>query len=261
MWELYDAMIGEIPENLQAEEVVIGASFVAVRSGETVGLGSFHQERYYTRPATHPGSLIGAPLRELAALVKSWNNLEAGVGQAAINAYFNAPSLARQNGVDLDPNKMEDRMHDPFIMSQNEIRGKKVVSIGHFPYLEKLFMPICDLDIIEWEPDEMGDYPMEAADYLLPACDFAYLNAAGLADKTLPRMLALSQNAKKITLVGPCSTLWPGFAAYGIRDVSGFVVTAPDQAMRIVSGAEQMRIFSCGKKVSMKLPVIDGREP
>ena len=103
-------------------------------------------------------------------------------------------------------------MNDPFIMSQREIRGKKVVTIGHFPYLEKLFEPICDLAIIEHEPDMNGDYPFEAADYLLPECDYAYLNASGLVDKSLPRMLALSRNVEKITLVGPCAPLWPGFA-------------------------------------------------
>ena len=47
-------------------------------------------------------------------------------------------------------------MNDPFIMSQKEIRGKKVVTIGHFPYLEKLFEPICELAIIEREPDING---------------------------------------------------------------------------------------------------------
>lgn len=252
MWELYDQIIAGIPAGLRAEQLVVGTSFAAVRCGDAVGLGSYHQEEYYTRPATHPGNLLGMELRELAPLVKSWNYLEAAVGHAAINAYYNAPDTARSNGVVLEAG-MEDRMHDPFIMSQNEIRGKKVVTIGHFPYLEKLFQPICDLSIIEWKQYEMGEYPMQAAEYLLPECDFAYLNSAGLPDKTLPRMLALAAGAQKITLVGPTATLWPGFAGYHVRELSGFVVTDPEKAWRIITGVEQLRIFSCGKKVSLKL--------
>ena len=163
--------------------------------------------KFDTRPFTHPDDLTGKTLRELAELIKSWNYLEAAVGQAAINAWYNSPEIARQNGVEMDQSPREDRMNDPFIMSQREVRGKKVVTIGHFPYLEKLFEPICDLAIIEHEPDMNGDYPFKAADYLLPECDYAYLNASGLADKSLPRMLALSRNAEKITLVGPCAPL------------------------------------------------------
>ena len=209
---------------------------------------------YYTRPFTHPGDLSPLTLRELAELIKSWNPLEAAVGQAALNAWYNAPQTARQNGVGMDQDPREDRMNDPFIMSQKEIRGKKVVTIGHFPYLEKLFEPICELAIIEREPDINGDYPFEAADYLLPDCDYAYLNASGLTDKSLPRMLALSQNAKKITLVGPCATLWPGFARYGVQDVSGLVITDAARALRMAAGAEHCKPFAAGRKVALRLP-------
>lgn len=253
-WSLYEELLSGIPQGIKAKNIVVGATFAAVES-ETgaVGLGSYLWSRYYTRPFTHPGDLTGKTLRELAELIKSRNYLEAAIGQAAVNAWYNAPEMARQNGVDMDQNPREDRMNDPFIMSQREIRGKKVATIGHFPYLEKLFEPICDLAIIEHEPDMNGDYPFEAADYLLPDCDFAYLNASGLVDKSLPRMLRLSQNAQKITLVGPCAPLWPGFARYGIQDVSGLVITDAGRALRMAAGAEHCKPFAAGRKVSLRM--------
>lgn len=58
--------------------------------------------KFDTRPFTHPDDLTGKTLRELAELIKSWNYLEAAVGQAAINAWYNSPEIARQNGVDMD---------------------------------------------------------------------------------------------------------------------------------------------------------------
>lgn len=209
--------------------------------------------KFDTAPLPTRMTWTGKTLRELAELIKSWNYLEAAVGQAAINAWYNSPEIARQNGVDMDQSPREDRMNDPFIMSQREIRGKKVVTIGHFPYLEKLFGPICDLAIIEHEPDMNGDYPFEAADYLLPECDYAYLNASGLVDKSLPRMLALSRNAEKITLVGPCAPLWPGFAQYGVQDVSGLVISDAERAMRMAAGAEQCKPFAAGRKVALRM--------
>lgn len=252
-WKLYEELISGIPSDLKAEYIVVGNAFAAVQcESGAVGLGSYLWSRYYTRPFTRPDDLTGKPLRELTELIKSWNYLEAAIGQAAINAWYNAPEIARKNGVDMDQNPREDRMNDPFIMSQREIRGKKVVTIGHFPYLEKLFEPICELAIIEHEPDMNGDYPFEAADYLLPDCDFAYLNASGLVDKSLPRMLRLSQNAQKITLVGPCAPLWRGFARYGVKDVSGLVITDPARALRMASGTEHCKPFAAGRKVALR---------
>lgn len=93
----------------------------------------------------------------------------------------------------------------------------------------------------------------EAADYLLSECDYAYLNASGLVDKSLPRMLALSQNAEKITLVGPCAPLWPGFAWYGVQDVSGLVITDAERAMRMAAGVEQCKPFAAGRKVALRM--------
>lgn len=87
---------------------------------------------------------LGMPLRELAGAVKSWNYVESSIGLAAINAYYNNPEVAAANGVELAANRItEDRKNDPFIMSQNRIKNKKVCVIGHFPPLEQLFAPVC----------------------------------------------------------------------------------------------------------------------
>ena len=91
-WKLYEELISEIPSDLKAEHIVVGNAFAAVQcESGAVGLGSYLWSRYYTRPFTRPDDLTGKPLRELAELIKSWNYLEAAIGQAAINAWYNAP--------------------------------------------------------------------------------------------------------------------------------------------------------------------------
>jgi len=256
MWEIYDALLEGIPEDLFVDELITGNGISYIRSGNGAGIAVFRD--YETRAPLFSKNLLGAPLREVAGCVKSWNYVEASVGLAAINAYYNNPEIARKNGVQFsDAKYVEDRMNDPFIMSQNEIRGKKVAVYGHFPYLENLFEPVCDLAIIEWDPEE-GDYPLPACEYLLPECAYVYLTCTSILEKTLPRMLELSRNAEKITMVGPSTPLAPVLFDYGFSDLSGFIFKDNSRLSRIIAGAERVKYAVAGQKVSFKKP---GLEP
>jgi len=250
VWEIYDALINGIPENYIVDELICGNHNSYIRSGNGSGIAAYRP--YTTRMPMFTKNLIGLPLREVATCVKSWNFLEASIGAAAINAYYNNPQVARDNDVEFsDAKRVEDRRFDPFIMSQNEVKGKKVAVVGHFPYLESLIGPICDLSIIEWDPED-GDYPMSACEYLLPECDYVYLTCTSIVDKTMPRLLELSKNAKLITMVGPGTPLAPVLFNYGIGDLSGFIIKDNLQALRIVAGAEKVAIFATGQKVAFK---------
>ncbi len=250
MWKIYDDLIQGIPEHLTVDELICGNGSSYVRSGEGAGFSGFHLCE--SRLPVVTKNLIGVPLREAASCVKSWNFPEASIGLAAINAYYNHPEIARANGVDFsDVRKVEDRMNDPFIMSQNTIKGSNVAVVGHFPYLENLFEPICNLSIIEWEPEE-GDYPISAAEYILPACDYVYITCASFVNKTLPRLLELSAHAKLITLVGPATPLAPVLFEYGVQDLSGFIIKDNALASRVIAGAEKVRLYLSGQKVTFK---------
>ncbi|WP_019851205.1 DUF364 domain-containing protein [Desulfitobacterium sp. PCE1] len=250
MWEIYDAMINGIPEDYLVDELICGTTHSMIRSGDGGGLGP--NRLYETRMPMLTQNLLGLPLREIAACVKSWNYIEASIGLAAINAYYNNPQVARENGVVFsDAKRVEDRMNDPFIMSQNEVKGKKVGVVGHFPHLESLLEPICDLSILEWSPEE-GDYPMPASEFILPECDYVYITCASVVDKTLPRLLELSKNAKRTTLVGPGTPLAPKLFEYGLQELSGFMIKDNTRAFRIVAGAEKVKIYTTGQKVTIK---------
>ncbi|MFZ2956397.1 MAG: DUF364 domain-containing protein [Candidatus Ozemobacteraceae bacterium] len=208
MWEIFDALIDGIPEDWKAEEIVRGSDYCYVKSGNSIGIGDLLSYDY--RMPVFSKNLEGASLKEVAECIKSWNFSEASVGHAAINAYYNNPEVAKRAGVTIgDSLHVEDRIYDPFIMSQNEIRGKKVTVLGHFPYLETLFEPICEMKIITGIVPQDDDYPVTAAEYLLPESDFVFISCSCFVDKTLPRLLELSKNAKKVTIVGPSTTLAP----------------------------------------------------
>jgi len=251
MWKLYDQLISAIPEDWKAEEIVRGSAYAYVKSRNGIGVAEL---KYYDyRMPMFTRNMVGAPLRELAECIKSWNFIESAVGLAAINAYYNNITVAKQSGVTIgDSMHVEDRIYDPFIMSQNEVRGKKVTVSGHFPHITTLLAPICEMRIISNDFPKDDDYPVSAAEYLIPDSDFVFIGSLSLIDKTLPRLLELAKNATKTTIVGPSTTLAPLLFDYGVDDLSGFVIKDTERAMRMVKGAENGKFFSSGQKVSFK---------
>ena len=99
MWEIYDRLIARIPDDVFAEEMVCGTTWTAVRSSlGTVGLAMTTPVQ--TRPSIGC-EIVGKSLRDVALLIKSWNFIDAGIGMAAINAWYN--SIQRMNELDSKP--------------------------------------------------------------------------------------------------------------------------------------------------------------
>lgn len=250
IWHLYNLLINGIPPDCEVDELVCGVSRVYVRS--EAGYGCSIVVPGDTRPVNMISKQPGMKLRELATGIKSWNYIEASIGLAAINAWYNSVPVARDNGVNVAGSRfIEDRIYDPFISYQNAIRNKKVAVVGHFNYLEQLFQPICDLVILEQTP-QAGDYPYAAADYILPYCDFIFITCNALTDKSLPHFLQLAQN-KQVTIVGPATPMAPVLFQFGVTNLCGFVIKDGEKARRICSGQENYRIYSTGQKVSLRV--------
>lgn len=247
---VYDALIDGIPEDIPVDDMTAVHYGVIVKSRGSVGLSEFRYEDD-TRPQLVTQGLLDMSLKEMAGLIKSWNLTEATIGHAAINAYYNTPELAAANGLKLTKSlHSEDRNADPFITYQKAVRGKKVVVVGHFPYLEQLFKPVCDLYIIENVPYR-GDYPEQAAEYLIPGSDFVFIGALTFVDKRLPRMLELAKDAF-VGLVGPVTTLSPILFDYGVDELDGFVIKEPSIAESLFKGHHTGKIYSSGQKVSLR---------
>lgn len=247
---LYDDLIQGIPEDASVDDLICTHYAAVVSSGGGMGIGEFMDE-FDTRPMIESGNKKNLTLRQLAEGIKSWNMTEAAIGQAAVNAYYNSAAIAAGNGIKLtDSLYSEDRNADPFITYQKAVRGKKVTVVGHFPYLSELFGPVCDLSIIEAYP-EPGDYPYQAAEYLIPDSDFVFLGPLTMIDKSLPRLLELAEGAF-VGMVGPASVLSPVLFRYGVDEMDGFVIKDNGIADRLLKGQENLKIYSSGQKVSLR---------
>ena len=71
------------------------------------------------------------------------------------------------------------------------LAGQRVVVIGHYPGLERLWQD-QPYQCLERQQQE-GDLPDCAAEYLLPEADWVFVSASSIANKTLPRLLELSR--------------------------------------------------------------------
>ncbi|MDR3295518.1 MAG: DUF364 domain-containing protein [Clostridiales Family XIII bacterium] len=250
MWKLFDDLIDGIDPGAAADSIICGTEHSAVRCGDTVGVSVSISKTW--RSAMLPKKAVGMPLRELAACIKSWDFNEAVIGLAAINAWYN--NIGRLRGLGLyipDAAHVEDRSADPFIAAQKEIAGKTVTSIGHFPYIDQLFAPVCKLSVIEKFHPGDGDYPEQAADYLLPASDYVFISSYTFAEKSLPRYLELAKNAH-VTTVGASSPMAPLLGKYGVNAIAGFAVKDPAAAERVSLGlGGKMR--ATGQKINLQL--------
>lgn len=255
MWELYDHLIDSIPEGLVIEDAFISEYRSLVKAGDFYGLGSMAKKG--SRQPERGGRVIGLPLREVASYIKSWNPYEAALGHAAINAWYNSPDAARAAGIVLNPRaNMEDRQNDPFITCQNTIRGKKVAIMGHFPYIEQLIEPICELSIFEDTEDDNSyfadTYPYAACEYMFPEQDVIFLPSHTFSSRTLPRLLELSAGAYLI-LVGPTTPMTPLLFDFGIDNLSGFIIMDGKKAGDIVTGRDRViSLYSSGQKVCLR---------
>lgn len=243
-WKLYDDLIEGIPDNLSVAYCNSGHNWTTVTSSEnSVGLSMTIP--VFSKPYMETRNITGLPLKRTAMLAKSWNFVEAAIGVAAINSYYNNPVRSAQCGA--VHTSMNKNNSDAFDLYRNEVKGKKVAVIGHFPMLEKHFGDVCDLSILERNPS-WGDYPDSACEYILNEQDYVFITGCTLVNKTLPRLLALAENAK-IVMVGPSTTMSPILFQHGIFGLSGFIVNDVKNCERTLREGNTMELFNTGDMV------------
>lgn len=213
-WDLYDALIEGIDPSVRCTSVTCGHTWTELANDAgSVGLAMT------TAGETRPRSSIsyrGRTVRELANLVKSWNYLEAGVGMAAINSFYN--SEARLEELDLV------QKNDGFCTFGLPVEGKRIGVVGHIRHVEEVLAGAASVSVLELSP-EKGDYPAPACEWILPECDIVLITGSAFINKTLPRLLELSHDAFTI-ITGPSAPMAERFAnEFAVSRITGIVVT------------------------------------
>jgi uncharacterized protein (DUF4213/DUF364 family) len=216
-WALYEELLAQVPPDVRVRACLVGRSWTLVETqAQAVGMAMTIDEGCTASRLRPP--LAGRPLRELATYLTSWNLAEASLGLAALNAHVNSRAqlrawLAEEPGE--SPNAMA------FAAMEEELAGKKVAVIGHFPDMDRL-RERCQLTVFERRPRD-GDVPDYAEDFLLPQQDYVFITGTALTNKTLPHLLDLCRDAF-VVLLGPSVPLTPLWFDWGVDMLAGTVV-------------------------------------
>lgn len=201
---------------------VVGLNWTMVQGPNGVGMAQTPERGTPGCKGLAPPA--GRTLRQLAALVGSWNPFEAALGLAALNAHYNRFDLEgeRLNGLD----------------AFGRLDGRMVV-VGAFPALAER---LPDAAVIDRRPGP-GQYPEEAAEWLLPRADAAIITSSALANHSLPRLLSLARSSR-VALVGPGAPLTERLFTYGVEASSGLVAEDAGGLARCVAeggGAKDLK--------------------
>ncbi|MEQ8174854.1 MAG: DUF364 domain-containing protein [Syntrophomonadaceae bacterium] len=245
-WKIYDDLIDKIPGDLRVIDCLVGLHWTLVRSEWGTGAAMTMKGG---RAGEKLDGIAGMPVKRLAGYVKSWDMVQASLGQAAINSVLNTPGhfhLLTGKSVE----EVDSEEANGFKQFLPEISGKKVAVIGHFPGIESL-AEICQLSIIERIPLE-GDYPDTASEFLLPGKDYVFLTGTAFINKTMPRLIELSRNAK-IILVGPSVPMSPVLFDFGVQAIASMVVVDETLCWRVIKEGGKMKAFKqSGKMVCLR---------
>jgi len=239
-WSLYDQLIDNIPDTIIVRDCIVGLHWVVIcSSGTGLAMTIIDNER----STTFTGSIVGSKLKRIAELAKSWNNIEASIGVAAINSYYNSIEIIEQNWGKLTYPGHNDNVFDEMMP---ELTNRNVAVIGHFPGLESV-SKISNVSILERNP-QRGDYPDPACEYILPAQDYVFITGVTFTNKTLPRLLTLSKNAKCI-LVGPSVPLAPVLLSKGVFVLAGTIVMDELVVVQNIKEGGDRSIFNNGARM------------
>lgn len=212
-------------EECDVKRVVVGLNWTMVETANGIGLAQTPERGTPGCNATsHAGKRTQGGLKALAGLVHSADSFEQALGMAACNAHYNRFDLDLPGGNGLE---------------SFGAKGGGTVVIGAFPGIHDR---LPGAKVIDRKPGP-GQYPEQAAEWLLPAAEAAIITASTLANRSLPGLLRLARFAR-VALVGPGAPLTPRLFSYGVEVCSGLVAEDPDGLARAVAeggGAKDLK--------------------
>jgi len=208
--------------DILVKEVRIGPFWTGVWS-KYGGLASttFTHEPAMPPPIREAGNLTGKSILELCDYANSDCLLQASVGMAAINS-----------ALEVDLNKCQNINAAEILYEKG--KNKKVVVMGHFPFVNKLRKLTKKLWVVERRP-QSGDILASEAKRVIPQADIIAITGTALINGTMGELLTLCPKKSLVMVLGPTTPLSLVWFDYGVDLVSGTRVTDPELVLRLIS--------------------------
>ncbi len=242
---IYRELINRISEDIVAEKIAVGETWIAIKASCGAGVASLydagHEIGFYEE-------YEGISLRELANLIESPVLVEQGISMAAINTYYN--QFERLQELEKAGTLKVDMTTNSLVEYGRQAAGKDVAFVGHFCGLEMHMKDAASVSVLEKRP-QPGDYPAEMCDEIIPGKDFVFMTGATLANNTATHLLELCRRSPHTCgiFVGPTTTLSEILLEHGALELAGTVITDPDAAIEAAMDKDHMAVFRTGQKV------------
>jgi uncharacterized protein (DUF4213/DUF364 family) len=222
---LVDDLLLTIPqEEVGVRDVRVGPFWTVVWTGRGAGLASTQRDAHTPHGQgliRWAGDLADHSANELATLLRSDSPMEAGLGMAAINAL-----LA------VDETRLTDRNASDEIIRRGA--GKRVVVVGHFPFIPTVRQAVGHLDVLELDPGP-GELPPQAAADVIPRADVVAITGTSLLNRTFDELMQHCRPDAFVLVLGPTTPLSPALLDYGADLIAGTLVVDPAAALATAS--------------------------
>lgn len=243
LFELYDRLIEVSVSKEKINFAGVFPDWAVVGANGSVGLAMNTKDRSREAVSALLTEPEGMDISEAAKAIKSWNLEEASLALAAVNAGLNNPKRLSE----LD-------CYEPYKNYSTrglDMKDKTVGLVGHLSFPAEKRNEAKKIYTFERHPRE-GDYPDPAEEYILPDCDIVLITGSSIVNKTLPRLLELTEKAYTI-LIGPSVPMVPELIDFGIDALAGLVITE-------IEGLKEASKERIGKPYRFGLPFLIRRE-
>ncbi len=218
---ILDDLLNLLPgESIAVRDVRIGAFWTVVWSERGAGLASTQRDTHTPHGQSlirWAGDLTAYTAQELAGLLRSDSPMETGLGMAAVNALLKVDEAA-----------LTDRNAADEIIRRGE--GKRVVIVGHFPFIPSVRQAAAHVDVLELDPGP-DELPPEAAAEVIAQADVVAITGTSLLNRTFDGLVRLCRPETYVLVLGPTTPLSPVLFDYGVDLIAGTRVVDPAAAL------------------------------
>ena len=237
---LVQALLNAITDDSPVADVRVGLHWTVLLTADgRTGIANSNMEPHAvhgTVDVEAAGDLIGRSTRELAHLALDGRPVERGIGVAALNALLPLP-----------PESQLTDMNAAEVLVQRA-PGKKVVVVGHFPFLPRLKEAAGELYVLELNPGQ-GENPASAAPEIVPQADIAAITGSAIVNGTMDALLPLCRPEAYVIILGPSTPLHPIVLNWGAAAIASSIVVDPKTCMEYVSQGSTFRQLRGVRKV------------
>ncbi len=227
--KLLEEILAALPKKqLPIRKVIVGVHWTLVAS-KYCGLAStmVREEQHGHSQVRDVGNLTEKCALDLAKWVLSDNLLEASIGMAAINSLL-----------EIDERSLKEINASEVI--GRECKGKNLVVVGHFPFVEKMKTIARKCWVIEKRPFG-DDFPEEKAQEFIPQADVIAITGTALINHTIEGLLSLCPSKSIVIVLGPSTPMSPLLFDYGISFLSGARVIDEEAAITTIQQGASLK--------------------